>query len=489
MPMVDGKKVRARYTALKLGELSAVDRPAQPGATVACFKAFNPNQPRDPAGTDTGGQWSGRSGTSGKPHKLEGVMEYGFAPTVLINEAGDDDPEYGDDTRTGPLYDAAHAQLRQSFDLSDGEAHAVLTSRVGRHMADEIGPKDGPKEVRSRIKGYTKSTGRHGWAPMIRDHAKAWTDGEGEWPVGLEELRAAKVVTKYVCDTDGAHSFIEVLHENEFSQKIWPFTDALSQSIRSIVGDKRLTGDEREDKINKSVASFLQKVRDISPKVAKQLEGLIKKGSPMPKSADQLEAELAKATGELTAMTARAEKAEKDFADMKDAKGKVDEECKTAKAALLEATDETITVGGQDLKKSVVGEANFTVAKALRDERDIAVLEKRASDEFGHVVGSAAEKALVIKAIEGLPTEEAKKAGLAILQSAEKMAKGAFALIGSNGGPAPTEKQLESSTKFEAEVQKNVDAGMKESEAMSKARRDHPQLFADTYGDGAAASN
>ncbi len=315
------------------------------------------------------------------------------------------------------------------------------------------------------------------------------------------------LVSKYVCDTDGAHSFTEVLSENEFSQKIWPFTDALSQSIRSIVGDKRLTGVEREDRINESVAAFLSNVREISPQVAKQLEGLVsKKERQMPKTVQELEADLAKvngeletatsklalATGQVAELTARAEKAEGERDAAKAEGGEaatLKAENATLKADLAKATEETLTVGEVVIKRSEVGDAQFAVSKALVEERDLARIEKRAGDEFAHVVGTVTEKALVIKAIEALPNETAKTAGMAILASAEKMAKGAFSLIGGQGGQQPTEKQAEAVTKYQEAVAKNVSDGMKESEAMSKVRREQPELFKEAYPAESAGAN
>lgn len=45
MPIIDGKVVRARYTKLKLNEISSVDNPAQAGALAAIMK-------RDERGND-----------------------------------------------------------------------------------------------------------------------------------------------------------------------------------------------------------------------------------------------------------------------------------------------------------------------------------------------------------------------------------------------------------------------------------------------------
>lgn len=316
-----------------------------------------------------------------------------------------------------------------------------------------------------------------------------------------------ELIAKYICEDDGAHSFTEVLSENQFREKIWPFTDALSQSIRSIIGDTALTGAERQAKVDTSVASFLAAVQAISPQVGKQLEGLInKKDGPMPKSAEELQAELTKAQGDLATMTERAEKAETDLTAANAAKATAEQErdaakaeggelatvkaeLATAKAALIAATDETVKVDETtEVKKSEVGDAQFKVTKALVEKAELATLEKRAETEFSHVTGTPAEKARVLQAINKIADEPTRKAATAIVTSAEKMASGAFALLGGHGGLQPTEKQAAATTSFNAEVAKNVEAGMKEHEAMSKARRDHPALFAEMNGDAAAST-
>lgn len=300
---------------------------------------------------------------------------------------------------------------------------------------------------------------------------------------GDERYVDLQLIAKYVCEDDGAHSFTEVLAENEFSQKIWPFTDALTQSIRSIIGDKRLSGDEREAKVVESVASFLSKVREISPQVAKQLEGLVKKkDGPMPKSIEELTAELEKANGQIETLTARAEKAESERDAALTAKGE-------AEKKLAEATDETLKVADREVKKSVVGEDQFAVLKAVADERDLAKLEKRAETEFRHVVGKVEDKAKVLKAIEGIADEDAKKAALAILASAEKMSANAFDMLGGRGA-TEVEDQETAKAEFEAKVQdikKRDDCST--AEAMSTARRENADLFKRMQGDAPATAN
>lgn len=201
----------------------------------------------------------------------------------------------------------------------------------------------------------------------------------------------------------------------------------------------------------------------------------------MSKTIEQLEAEN-------TALKARLEDAQKAASDAKADRDAMDEECKTAKAdlatakaELAKANDETITVGGQELRKSEVGDANFAVAKALRDERDLAKFEKRADAEFGHVPGTTAEKAELLKAIEAMP-DEAKKAAEAILTAHEKMVAAGFERLGTGALPL-TATEKAATDGFNAKVQEIAKRdNIPLSSAMSKARREFPEDFAAMNG-------
>lgn len=292
-------------------------------------------------------------------------------------------------------------------------------------------------------------------------------------------------ITKYVCAEDGAHSFQEVLHENRFSEAIWPFTDALSQSIRSIVGDTDLDGAAREEQIKASVEQFLAAVRDISPTVAKSLEGLIsKRESTMAKTAEELQGELTKAQSDLAA----AEKARDDaIAAQKMAEDKnkeMAEELDETKKSLAEATDDVIKVDGTEVRKSAVGEATFTVIKAQEARAEKAELHARAEKRFPNLVGSTDAKAAILKAVEGLgePDSELRKAAEQIMDSAEKMAGAGFARLGSGDiETSPTQKAAVATFEKKVEEIEKRDSVTK-SVAMTKARREFPDEFAAYQG-------
>lgn len=299
----------------------------------------------------------------------------------------------------------------------------------------------------------------------------------------------AIAVAKYVDSDDGAHTFQEVLQENEFDEKIWPMVSALSQSIRSIMGDRSIAANDRETKVTQSVDEFLAAVRNLSATTAadteKRLAELIsKKDDIMPKTIEELTAKVAELTGQLASATtlaetekARADKAEGELTAEKAAHVET-------KKSLTEATDQVIKVGETEIRKSVVGEAQFSVAKALADERDLARIEKRAETEFGHVAGTTAEKALVLKAMGGM-TEDAQKALTTILSSAEKMAKAGFERLGAGGGRDDPESDVaKAAATFNGKVSEIAKRdSIPEHEAMRKARLEYPAEFAAAHPD------
>jgi len=300
----------------------------------------------------------------------------------------------------------------------------------------------------------------------------------------------ALAVAKYVDSEDGAHTFDEVLQANLFEEKIWPMTSALSQAIRSIMGDTSIKQADREAKVTQSVDEFLAAVRDLSPTAEKTLAEQISKGKitmNWEQIAKDAQAEVVSLKAQLQGSTSELATVKADLAKANEAKTAAEGERDTAKAALVTATEEVVKVGEREIKKSIVGEDMFAVVKAQQEETLTARLEKRAAEEFPNVVGTATEKALVLKARESLP-EPAQKALDAILTSAQAMAKGAFGRFGHGGGEGggDTEKAVATYKGKVAEIAKRDN--IPEHRAMAKARSEFPAEFAAAYPDRAEAA-
>lgn len=142
------------------------------------------------------------------------------------------------------------------------------------------------------------------------------------------------------------------------------------------------------------------------------------------------------------------------------AKAKADLDAATA--IVKAAQDEAITVGGVELKKSVVGEGTFLVLKAqaaevakAKEDAEIVTLTKRAETEFANIPGEPVAKAKALKALSGLPEAEratieaALKAGDAALKSGTtEVGKGGQGKL--EGGATATDK-LDALAKSRAE--------------------------------------
>jgi hypothetical protein len=122
-------------------------------------------------------------------------------------------------------------------------------------------------------------------------------------------------------------------------------------------------------------------------------------------------------------------------------------EDRQAKMKVSKAAEETLVVDGTTVRKSLVGEGVFAVLKSqqaaielqraeitkAKDEAELATLTKRAADDFGHLVGTDAEKAAVLKAVAALP-ESVRNTAEAILTAAEELSKAAFKTEGHKNG-------------------------------------------------------
>lgn len=276
-------------------------------------------------------------------------------------------------------------------------------------------------------------------------------------------------VAKYVTQDDDAHTFAEVLQENLFDERVWPMVSALSQSIRSIIGDRSVVGEARDSKIGQSVDEFLAAVRDIAPDTQKRLAALISKKDETMKTVEQLQAEVDDLKAKLAEQMGKTTKAEADLVVAQTAKGE-------AEKALIAATDEVVRVGDTEVRKSEVGATQFTVVKALGKERDLARLEKRADQEFSALPGTAVEKAAVLMAIDGMP-EPVSKSLNAILVAGQRLAKMGFERLGNHD--ELTKAAGDFNLKV-AEIEKRD--GISKTAAMSKARAEFPAEFEASQG-------
>lgn len=236
--------------------------------------------------------------------------------------------------------------------------------------------------------------------------------------------------------------------QSEVSQELWPYFDALTDSIRSIVADASTDEAGKISAIRQSIDQFTEAVTAAVPDAEAEIEKLftdpassgvflagnsagdhVSKGDSEMSDDTKKVADLEKAVADLTK---RAEKAEADLAkattDLTAEKAKVAD---LAKAADIAKNDEVLKVGETEVRKSAVGEASFAFMKAqqaeiqkARDEAELATLTKRAETEIGHLPGEAIAKAKVLKAIGGMGEEDRKALDTMLKAGEAAIAKG-----------------------------------------------------------------
>lgn len=175
----------------------------------------------------------------------------------------------------------------------------------------------------------------------------------------------------------------------------------------------------------------------------------------------------------------------KAFLDMNEADRKM--QCKKAADA-----DETLSVGGATIAKSMVGDQAFAVMKAqqaqIEEQREAfakaqeamadQTFAKRASDDFPHLAGTVEDRAAVLKHIAKAP-EAVQKAAEAILKAAEGSAKLAFKSVGhGNGQVTKTEGNAEAElTKLATELVKSSAGKLTFAKAYDQVALANPALY------------
>lgn len=177
----------------------------------------------------------------------------------------------------------------------------------------------------------------------------------------------------------------------------------------------------------------------------------------------------------------------------------MDPEERKKRAKMAKAQDETVVLDGETISKSAVGAGTFAVLKKQaariakteedlkqqRAEAEMARLEKRAGDEFGHVPGTSQEKAKMLKAINGIEDEEIRKLVESVFIAHEKLLKNAFNTIGGRPPQAGEESLQKKAQDFESKMEKiRIDEKCTRSEAIIKARKQFPDLFQAYQEDG-----
>lgn len=236
-------------------------------------------------------------------------------------------------------------------------------------------------------------------------------------------------------DDQRARSFAEVLADSEkwrrqaeAQQEFWPVYDAMMTSINSIMGDAALEMSQKVVRVNESLDQFLATLREKVPvveaEIAKALEEAVAKAGDsnevddrgdghMPGDDVKKVADLEKSVSDLGTQKTALEKSLSDL-EKKHAAAEA-EIAQLKKDAEVAKTDEVVKIAGVEMRKSVVGDATFAVVKAqaaetaeLQKRLELSAFEKSAEASWPMLPGTPAEKAVVAKAVAGLPEDVRK---------------------------------------------------------------------------------
>ncbi len=368
---------------------------------------------------------------------------------------------------------------------------------------------------------------------------------------GMQKLDTEAFVKRYIDPADGAVPFSTVMAEEmrcrqyyDAIDDIYPIICAMETSLKSIAGDASVTPEIKTTMARNTVEDFMSVLRRMWSdadvvmmsalgKSTEEVEEMVTKAKTLEQATAQI-ADLEKKIEEMTKATGDAsvnKELQDQVASLTAKLGEVSEELETTKAMSdtekeymrslgaaeqrnfrgMSAAerkkkmgkaadgDETLTIKGRTIRKSVVGEDTYEIFKAQqedieraqkaaddeREARQMSQYEKIAGDSYKNLPGTPVEKAKVLKGIESL-SEAVQDTLVKMLTAGEAAIKSAFDRVGTGGDGADGLNRVSGLRKNGAQhpfVTKVNDIkkrdGIGHAAAMSKARSEDPEGFAD----------
>lgn len=196
-----------------------------------------------------------------------------------------------------------------------------------------------------------------------------------------------------------------------------------------------------------------------------------------------------KSAREQAETVAKMSDAEKAYMDGMDDEGKAkfrkmspEDRAKAMKVA--KASDESVTVEGETVYKSAVGEATFALYKRLeavekaaaadREAAQMTRLEKRAGDEFANLPGKPADLAKALGAIEGLDASVRET-----IEGVFKASEAQFATLTKSIGHGNGQVNKGADAKLEAAAAdiRKANPSLTKEQAIAKALDANPELY------------
>lgn len=230
----------------------------------------------------------------------------------------------------------------------------------------------------------------------------------------------------------------------EVDEEMWPLFDALRESLRSIACADGVDTAGKISQMQTSIEQFAAAVRERFPEMEAEVEKLLNRDDPFGSLVKAVRCSGGDTVGtKETPMTDNTQKTadlESQVADLTKKLADATAEIEKMKAADIAKNDETVEVGGAQIKKSVVGDEAFKLLKAqakdiakAKETAELAGFEKKANEEFGNLPGEAVAKAKVLRAVDKLDAET--KAELEkMLKAGDAAMKGNFKPAGVDGG-------------------------------------------------------
>jgi hypothetical protein len=371
----------------RMTEISAVNRPAQQGARAVIMKAD--------AETKT---------ENGKSYP---ASDYAYVPDktkpsawklrLTSEPGGDPDPK---------IVGAAAAALGPGYrgekvEIPDDARDAVVARvRAAWRKANPDKTKDDLPEV---LKGADIGTVAKSVYDMVSQPAQPGAKT-------FDDLMAARQ---------------NVAEQFEVDERLWPFFDALGDSIRSIVADGTMDEPGKINAIRQSIDQFTSAIVDAVPDAEAEIDKVFADpalsgvflaglpGDPVDKKETFMSDDtkkVAELEKQLSDMTKRATDAESKVADL-------------TKAADVAKSDETFEAGGVTIHKSEVGEGPFKLMKSQQERIEISDFEKAATSQVPNLPGETVAKAKVLRAVAKMDKETADALNAMLKAGNEAMAK------------------------------------------------------------------
>lgn len=217
----------------------------------------------------------------------------------------------------------------------------------------------------------------------------------------------------------------------EITEELWPMFWALQDALGAIVSQDGISAAERLSAINLSIRQFADAVSQALPDMKADVAGEYEKADQIFKAAieaaeqetktmtlEQALAKIAELEGKVADLSKAVETSEAGSADLaKKLETATAELAEAKKAAEIAKSDETITIEGEVLRKSAVGESVFRIMKAQAERNERLEFAKMAGDLIPNLPGDEATKVSVLKAVHGIADEATRKAALDMLKS------------------------------------------------------------------------